>query len=156
MAKPASPYYRWIVYEEPIAAPTGTFQMKSGKRSLADFKGKAVILNLWATWCVPCLKELPTLDKLEKKYADRGLVVLPLSLDDHSYKELRKFFDDGGIDLPHLAVDKKGKVASELSWNALPITFLINRKGEITSHFSGATNWLEEKHVPHLERALAN
>lgn len=148
-----SPYYRWVEYETPIPVPQGVMEMKSGERKLADFKGHAVLLNLWATWCVPCLKELPTLDKLEQTWGEEGLVVLPLSLDSHPYEALREFFDKAGVALPHLAADN-GDVAEALEWNALPTTFLINREGNIIGHYAGATNWLEAKHEPYIEKAL--
>lgn len=148
-----SPYYRWIEYDAPIATPSGPIDMKAGERSLADFKGQAVLLNLWATWCVPCLKELPTLDKLEKDWGEKGLVVLPLSLDSKPYAEVRKFLDERKLELPHLAIEK-GEVAGKLKWNALPMTFLIGREGKIIGHYAGATDWTDAKHVPYLEKAL--
>lgn len=149
-----SKYYRWVAYDTPIAVPVGDMQMLSGMRSLTDFKGHAVLLNLWATWCVPCIKELPTLDALEKEWGDKGLIVLPLSLDSLPYHTLRDFLDKADLTLPHLAVDR-GEVGPALEWEALPMTFLINRKGEIIAYWAGATNWTDFKHEAWLKKALA-
>jgi len=148
-----SPYYRWIAYDPPKPAPAGLMEMKGGERSLADFKGQAVLLNLWATWCVPCLKELPTLDRLEHEWAEKGLVVLPLSLDTQPYEKVRAFLDTSKLDLPHLAIDR-GDISESLQGNALPITFLINRDGKIIAHFAGATNWNDKQHEKYLNKAL--
>ncbi len=127
--------------------------MKSGERSLKDFKGHAVLLNFWATWCIPCIKELPTLDTLEKEWGESGLVVIPLSMDDKNYAELRTFFDDSELDLPHLAADK-GEISQALEWNALPITFLINRDGKLIAHWAGATDWTDPQHIDWIQKAL--
>jgi thiol-disulfide isomerase/thioredoxin len=136
-----------------MAALEGIMEMKSGGRTLADFKGHAVLLNLWATWCVPCLKELPTLDALERTWGEKGLVVIPLSMDNLSYTQLRSFLDKQNAALPHLAVDN-GDIGAGLTWNALPTTFLINRKGEVIAHFAGATDWTDAKHETWLKKAL--
>ncbi|MFZ4126276.1 MAG: TlpA family protein disulfide reductase [Rickettsiales bacterium] len=149
-----SKYYTWVPYDPPIAAPAGKMQMLKGMRSLKEFEGHAVLLNFWATWCVPCLKELPTLDALEKDWGDKGLIVLPLSLDSKPYQTLRDFFDKSGLALPHLAVDR-GEVSQALEWDALPVTFLINRKGKIIAYWAGATNWTDPKHEAWLKKTLA-
>ena len=150
-----SPYYRWIDMQPPIAAPAGAIEMQGGAVTLADFKGKVVLLNFWATWCVPCLKELPTLDALEKKRGSKGLVVIPLSLDSLPFEALRRFFDKQKLTLPHLALDAKGEVSEALTWQALPMTYLINREGKVIAHFAGATNWLSEENLAPIDAALS-
>jgi thiol-disulfide isomerase/thioredoxin len=149
-----SPYYRWIDMQPPIAVPAGPIEMQGGTRSLADFKGKVVLLNLWATWCVPCLKELPTLDALEKTRGGEGLVVIPLSLDSLPFEALRRFFDKQKLTLPHLALDAKGEVSEALTWQALPMTFLINREGQVIAHFAGATDWVSQENLAVIDKAL--
>lgn len=149
----SSAYYRWITHVPPDPAPPGIMQMKGGERSLKDFKGQAVLLNLWATWCVPCIKELPTLDELEQQWGESGLVVLPLSVDEKPYAELRAFLDERKLALPHLALDT-GRLASGFEWNALPTSFLINRQGQVIAHFAGATDWTKPEHIDMIQRAL--
>ena len=147
-------YYRWIDETPPVAAPQGAMVMATGNKTLAEFKGKVVLLNLWATWCVPCLKELPTLDALEKKRGNKGLVVIPLSIDSLPFEALRRFFDKQKLTLPHLALDAKGEVSEALTWQALPMTYLINREGKVIAHFAGATNWLSEENLAPIDAAL--
>ncbi len=79
---------------------------------------------------------------------------MPLSLDSKTHKVLRDFFDKSGLTLPHLAVDR-GEVSEALEWNALPVTFLINRDGKIIAHWSGATNWMDAQHEAWIQKALA-
>jgi thiol-disulfide isomerase/thioredoxin len=150
-----SPYHRWIDEAPPMAAPQGAMVTASGNRTLADFKGKVVLLNLWATWCVPCLKELPTLDKLEQQRAGEGLVVIPLSIDSLPYDALRRFYDKAGLKLPHLALDQSGEISETLTWQALPTSFLIDREGRVVAHYAGATDWLSEDNAAVIDTALS-
>lgn len=138
------------------AAPAATFEMENGThRSLADFKGQVVLLNLWATWCTPCLKELPTLDALEETRAADGLVVLPLSLDTISFVQLREFIDGLGLELPHLAKDDSNAFQRALAGRGLPSTYLIDRSGALRYRYDGATNWLSEEHAQKIDGLLA-
>lgn len=153
LAAPAERLYQWYDLRD-VATPTHTFQMADASRSLADFKGQVVVLNLWATWCTPCLKELPTLDVLEEKYAADGLVVLPLSVDSMAFAQLRQFIEKQKLELPHLAQDSSSKILNELKGSGLPITYLIDRKGVLRARYSGGTNWLDAEHTKRIEALL--
>lgn len=146
--------YQW--YElNAMASPTGSFAMGDKTRTLADFKGQVVVLNLWATWCTPCLKELPTLDALEEKYAADGLVVLPLSLDTMPFAQLQEFIAKLDLELPHLAQDQSGKLLNALKGAGLPVTYLIDRKGVLRARYSGSTDWTSDEHTKRIEALLA-
>lgn len=146
--------YAW----EPVsgmASPATPVTMENEKSAtLADFKGQVVLLNIWATWCTPCLKELPTLDKLEAKYAEKGLVVLPVSLDTMSFKDLRKYVGERKLDLPHLAQDAHGKFVGELGPNGVPVSYLIDRKGTIRYRYTGAIDWSKDNATDSIEQLL--
>lgn len=151
---PAERLYQWYAVKD-MAAPTEPFLMDGEKtRTLADFKGQVVLVNLWATWCTPCLKELPTLDALEEKYAANGLVVLALSTDTLPYKQLRGFVDKQKLELPHLAQDTSGKIYEQLKTRGLPLTYLIDRQGKVRARFAGATEWLEKANTDPIEKLL--
>lgn len=125
-----------------MPTPTGSFLMENGNRgTLADFKGQVVVLNLWATWCTPCLKELPTLDKIEETHAADGLVVLPLSVDTLPFDQLRGFLDKQKLELPHLAQDDNNSFQRALNAGGLPITYLMDRDGTIVARYAGAMDW---------------
>ena len=154
LAAPPERLYQWYELRD-VAAPAQTFAMGDQSRTLADFKGQVVVLNLWATWCTPCLKELPTLDKLEERYAADGLVVLPLSVDSMAFAQLQQFVAKLKVELPHLAQDKSGKILSTLKGSGLPVTYLIDRKGILRARYSGGTDWLGEEHTQRIEALLA-
>jgi thiol-disulfide isomerase/thioredoxin len=148
--------YRWIPLEN-AATPTDKMAMDKGKHhTLADFKGKVVVLNLWATWCGPCMEELPTLDKLEEELAAEGLVVIPLSLDEEmTYEDLRRTLDAKQIDLPHLAHDETGAFGKKLGGFGLPATLLIDRLGVLRYRYNGATDWTESDEQQKIRELLA-
>lgn len=138
-----------------LSAPAATFAMGQEKRSLADFKGRVVVLNLWATWCTPCLKELPALDALEEKYASDGLVVLPLSLDTIPFAQLQDYIAKLDLQLPHVAQDTNRDVSKTLMTTGLPITYLIDRKGVLRARYAGDADWLDKEHTARIEALLA-
>ena len=154
IAAPKEKLYQWYAVKD-LALPSESFVMGEKKRTLADFKGQVVVLNLWATWCTPCLKELPTLDKLEEKYAAEGLVVLPLSLDTMEFKQLQEFIAKLKLELPHLAQDSGNKVSRTLMTTGLPVTYLIDRKGVLRARYAGQTDWLDEANTQRIEALLA-
>lgn len=103
---------------------------------LSDFKGKAVLLNFWATWCPPCKVEIPWFVDLQKQYGDQGLVVLGVAMDDAQQQEIAAFAQNMGVNYPILlgtneVSDTYGGV------EALPTTFYIGRDGKIVDRVFG-------------------
>ena len=85
----------------PQPLPPLTFQTLDGQEAtLADFAGKVVVLNLWATWCAPCREEMPGLDRLQAQFADRDVVVLALSVDRAGPERVKQFLDEIGVQAP--------------------------------------------------------
>ncbi|UYY76370.1 TlpA family protein disulfide reductase [Sphingomonas sp. R1] len=122
------------------AAPTIAFTDSAGKKTtLAAFKGKPVLLNLWATWCVPCIKEMPTLDTLAGKVGDT-LVVLPLSQDLKGMEVVGPFFERRGYKhlKPYLDTDTAFSV--QMGTN-LPTTILYDSAGKEVWRVSGDFDW---------------
>lgn len=146
--------YKWYDVKA-IATPVDPMLVANGAtRTLADFRGQVVVLNIWATWCTPCLKELPTLDKLEEKYMSEGLVVLPLSVDTLPYEQLRGFMKKLKLELPHLAQDNSGAFNKALVGRGLPITYLIDRTGALRYRFEGGTDWLSAENQEKISALL--
>ena len=97
--------------------------------SLSQYKGKVVLLNFWATWCIPCLEEMPALENLYQLYKDKGLVVLAISVDKKSRElSIRKLLKDNNYSFP-VALDPKAEVAKTYSVGGFPETFFISREG---------------------------
>jgi len=113
-----------------------------GKRelSLADLKGKAVILDFWATWCGPCQAEAPILDRLARRYRDRGLVVLGVDTNDRS-EDAERWARAHGLDYPILADDQRTSAAYGVE--SLPTLVLLSREGKVVAVRIGVTDSTE-------------
>ncbi len=139
------------------AAPIGEagFQDADGKAiSLADFLGKGVVLNLWATWCVPCVAEMPALDALAMRLAGQDIVILPLSSDRGGTKVVQRFY--ASHDIAHLGtwIDPFGKAAKALGARGLPTTVLIDRTGREMARLEGGADWATEEAVAAVRRLV--
>jgi peroxiredoxin len=138
---------------EEKVAPDFTLQSIAGKTvRLSDFRGKAVLLNFWATYCAPCRIEMPWFVELQNRYAAEGLQVVGVAMDDASPNDIEKFANDLGVNYPIL-------VGEETVGNAfggvqfLPSTFYIGRDGKVVDKVFGlkTRNEIEED----IKKALA-
>ena len=111
---------------------------------LSDYRGKAVLLNFWATWCPPCKVEIPWFVDLQKQYADDGLVVLGVAMDDASQQEIAKFAKDMNINYPILlGTDKVGDAYGGVE--GLPTSFYIGRDGKVVDRVAGLRSYGDTK-----------
>ena len=149
-APPLSPGLQdlWVQLEPPVAAPERSFQVVRDDAeldvSLVDFAGEVVLVNFWATWCAPCVHEMPSLDQLQADLAEEGLQVVAISVDRGGFTQVEPFFID--LQLDHLAVylDPKGHVARDLDVRGLPSSYLIDRNGNVVGAMQGAYDWAGE------------
>jgi peroxiredoxin len=118
-------------------APPFTLKTVDGKTvSLSDYKGKAVLVNFWATWCGPCKLEMPWLIDLQKKYAAQGFTVLGVSEDDDAAKTVADFAARVGVNYPVLmSSDAMSKAYGGIDY--LPISYYIGRDGKIVAEVGG-------------------
>ena len=118
-------------------APDFTLQSLDGKTvHLSDFRGKAILLNFWATWCEPCKVEMPWIVDLQKKYASQGLQVVGVAMDDASPEEITKFTQQMGVNYP-VVIGKDEVADSYGGLPFLPTTFYIGRDGKIVDKVLG-------------------
>jgi peroxiredoxin len=123
-----------------IPAPDFTLEDISGKRvRLRDFKGKAVFLNFWATWCVPCRHEMPLMQKLHEEFKDRGLEVVAVNFREDK-PAVEKFFAEIGLTFTSL-LDSDGAVSEQYGAWSLPLSYFINRRGGFVGKAIGERNW---------------
>ncbi len=132
----------FTLLDPPVPAPPETFAALDGAPvGLADFEGRVVLLNFWATWCAPCIREMPSLDRLQAALGDRGLAVLAVSIDRGGAKVIRPFAKRLGLERLGLYHDPKGALFRAFGVTGLPTTFLIDRRGRIVGAYPGAAEW---------------
>jgi DsbE subfamily thiol:disulfide oxidoreductase len=137
----------------PHEAPSFVLPDLAGKVTrMEDFRGKVVLLNLWATWCPPCVEEMPTLEALSKKMAGRDFVLLAVSQDE-TPSNVKPWIQNHGFTFPVL-LDVRGQVGADLGITGYPETFIVDRNGRIVHHHVGYRNWMEPSIVAALERLM--
>jgi protein SCO1/2 len=130
---------RKLVARDPAAT---SFLDAGGRRhSLSEWRGKVVLLNLWATWCAPCLKELPQLDELQRQFRGPHFEVVALSLDHQTPAVVQAALEKMAIRNLPTWVDPSGDAAEELGAKSLPATLLIDSAGREINRWSGAVDW---------------
>jgi thiol-disulfide isomerase/thioredoxin len=139
---PAGPIGQFIPANPPRPAPEVSFAAESGGNvSLADFRGRVVLLNLWATWCEPCIREMPALDRLQGKLGGRDFAVVLVSQDRGGGNVVDPFFAKLGLANLKTYLDPKGTVGHGFGVAGLPTSFLIDRDGTIIGSVQGAAAW---------------
>jgi len=104
-------------------------------RKLSGYRGKVVLVNLWATWCPPCIEELPVLEKLEADYSSKGLVVLGVAGDEDP-KLVREFLDRSPLKIEVL-LDTRGVIGTQYGITGYPETFFVDRQGRLRNKIIG-------------------
>lgn len=126
----------------PEPLPAFTFQDGEGKSlTLAHFKGKTILLNLWATWCAPCRKEMPALDRLQAALGSEKFEVVALSLDRDGQEKAQKFLADIKVSQLKFYIDPTAKEGFNLKPVGLPTTFLIDGEGREIGRLAGPAEW---------------
>jgi peroxiredoxin len=120
--------------------------------ALSSYKGHVVVMNLWATWCAPCLAELPSLDRLHRALSRDNLVVLAVSVDARSV-DVAAFVKERGLTLPVLRDPDGGTAARALQVEAFPTTFVIDATGHLRERYIGVADWDLPEALDHF-RAL--
>jgi len=126
--------------------------LEGQKIKLSDYKGKAVVLNFWATWCAPCKAEMPWFVDLQQRYAGQGLQIIGVAMDDASKEDIAKFAKDMGVNYPIL-LGQEEVAAKYGDVQFLPTTFYIDRSGNLMDRVFGFT---ERRHIEDsVQKALA-
>jgi len=142
----------------PAPKPVGTISFVDGQgqtRSLSDFNGKVVVLNVWATWCVPCRTEMPTLDRLQAALGGTDFAVVPVSIDRGGLDIVGKFYAE--ISVAHLAkyTDTSGQILRSVGAVGLPTTLIIDRAGNELGRIVGPAEWDAPEVVTLLRSVMA-
>ena len=146
-----------LMANEPVSllnqvAPAWTLKNLEGQDvSFAQFKGKVVVIDFWATWCGPCRMEIPGYIELQKKYGKDGLVIIGISIDQNGAGSVKKFVNKNGMNYTIVMGDEK-VVEAFGGVEVIPTTFLIDREGRIIHQKSGV--WAHAEYEALVKKAL--
>lgn len=138
----------------PTELPEVTFTTADGTlHRLTEFRGRGMVVNLWATWCAPCVAELPSLEALSKALAPQDIAVLPLSSDRGGANVVQEWFGTHEITGLPVLLDPKGAAARALAARGIPTSLVVDRQGQECARLEGAADWSSPEAVA-LVRAL--
>ena len=155
--------HEWNVYHSPLPFPRATergmpplqFEDAQGrKRTLADFRGKVVLLNIWATWCGHCREEMPALDRLQAELGGPAFQVLAVSVDQQGAAIAQRFFKEVGVKALDFYIDPSARAAFQLEAPGLPVSILVDRRGREVGRKLGAVQWDSPAVVEDLRRRI--
>jgi len=128
--------------DPPVTAPDIAFDAADGsKHHLKDFLGHGMVINLWATWCVPCVEEMPSLAKLSKTLAPDDIAVLPLSSDRGGARTVQAFYQQHDITGLPVLLDPKSAVVHALHARGIPTSLVIDKQGREVARMEGSADW---------------
>lgn len=132
----------FVFKKTPEAIPSFKFEDAAGaEKTLADWKGKVVLLNLWATWCAPCRKEMPALDRLQKELGGDNFEVVAISVDRQGAPASKKFLAETKSANLKLYVESSSRSVGTLKAAGLPTTILIDKEGREIGRLAGPAEW---------------
>jgi thiol-disulfide isomerase/thioredoxin len=130
------------MHPAPRPLPEIRFENGDGEAmSLADFRASVVLVNIWATWCAPCRREMPTLDRLHATLGGSDFQVVALSIDRKGLPAVREFYAELGLETLPIYVDETGEAQRALSVLGLPTTLLLDRDGDEVGRLLGPAEW---------------
>ena len=147
------------VAENPKPAPAASFNGRDGRpMTLADFKGKTVLVNLWATWCVPCRREMPALDKLQAELGGADFEVVAINIDTRDPEKPKAWLQDNGVTRLAYYAEPEGKLLQTLQRSGhvvgLPTTLLVGPQGCEIAVLKGPAEWASEDALKLVRAAL--
>lgn len=128
--------------------------LEGATTKLSDVKAKVILINFWATWCPPCVKEMPSLQKLSDEYSKQGLTVIGVNLDEEKPEVIQEFLKKNSIKFQSF-VDPEGKVAEQFSVSGLPLTLVIDANRKLLLEQTGDEDWYASTVRKQFEKWLA-
>ena len=144
----------FIPNSPPIPAPTiSVVDLAGNTVALSDFAGRLVLINLWATWCEPCLREMPSLERMQSRLGDQ-ITVVAISEDRGGSKTVEPFINKLGLKSFKTYLDPKSDAGRAFKVAGLPTSFLIDREGRVLGRIEGAAEWDSPKLLEVLKSFL--
>ena len=144
------------VHAEPQDLPGETFTDPDGNAfTLADYAGKVVLVNFWATWCAPCREEMPDLDALNADLSGDDFEVVTIASGRNSLSGIHAFFEEVGIETLPILLDPQGQLSRRAGVLGLPVTLLMDREGREIARLQGGADWNAEPAREIIAAAIA-
>jgi len=135
-------------HDPPKTIETPPFRNAEGEEvTLANFRGQGVVVNLWATWCGPCVREMPSLNRLQEQVADDGIAVVAVSSDRGGLLDVEPFLAKHDLDLLKPYLDQKAQFTQALPGRGLPRTYIFDAEGKLAATYVGPAEWDEPEMV---------
>lgn len=150
-------YFAWTRNQNRTGYPAPDFELSdlNGRtHRLSEYRGQVVFLNLWATWCPPCREEIPSMDRLYRRFSSQGLVMLAVSEDTSPPETIAAFAREIGATFPILH-DSQGRLPTVYGVTGYPETFIIDRAGNIIQHIVGPEDWDSAAATDYFTKLLA-
>jgi thiol-disulfide isomerase/thioredoxin len=144
-----------VARPQPVELPDFSVDAAGTPKTLHDFAGKVVLLNIWATWCVPCREEMPALDKLEEKLGGKDFAVVAVNIDKGGAEKAAAFLKETGATHLPLYTDPTGKVFATLKAVGMPTTLVLDRKGREIARLVGPADWASPEALAVIQAAIA-
>ena len=146
--------FRWL--KSPLSPSDVPIHSDEGKRiTLSEFNGKIVLLNLWASWCAPCVRELPALDRMQQRHSGDDFVVVAVSLDSDPSLARKLFVDRLAIKYLKFYIEPAEQLGRFFPIDVLPASFIIDRKGQAMGLLRSYVDWDDPQADTLIERLIA-
>ena len=143
-------YLKFSPLETGRPAPNFTLPGLDGKAiSLSDYRGKVVLVNIWATWCPPCVDEMPSMEKLYQELKGKNFEILAVSIDEPGEKVVAPFMKKNKLSFPAL-LDPEGTIKSVYQTTGVPESFIVNKQGILVEKIIGPRDWADPAAVRYL------
>ena len=150
----AQPKANQFKSQEGYMAPRFSLRnLKGNMEGLDDYLGKVIVVNFWATWCVPCVKEMPSFESLYRRYRSQGLTLLAVSLDKGDSSKVQEFADKHKLSFPIL-LDTEGVAEKLYPSFSIPFTYVVDKQGRVVARVDGAKNWESSETFEAVEHLL--
>ena len=129
------------IHQEPMAVSPEPFAGPEGETTLADYQGKVLLVNFWATWCAPCREEMPSIAALGEAFAAEDFAVVTIATGRNPAPAIEKFLSEIGLEDLHVYLDPKQRLARDMGVMGLPVTVLVDSEGREVARLVGGADW---------------